>query len=182
MKKLTGILLMFFLFSCRQAPEPRFPVYRTYRKDYSASVYFNKKLFLTEQKLFDSIARADTAHRYRHNSMGMYYYFIRQNDTANYLPQKGDQVVMEYGLYYIEGDTIYLPEEIGIRTYTVDKEEYFAGLREAVKMMKEGEEAVFFVPSYLGYGLLGDAERIQGNTPLKLHLKIHKITPKKNTQ
>jgi gliding motility-associated peptidyl-prolyl isomerase len=113
--------------------------------------------------------------------MGMYYYFIRKNDTVSYTPQKGDLVTMTYGIYYVEGDTIYLPEEIGVKTYTVDKEEYFAGLRAAVKMMKEGEEAVFYIPSYLGYGLLGDADRIAGNTPLKLHLKILEIQRKKDT-
>ncbi len=181
MKYFFGFFVMIFLYSCAREPQPRFPVRYNYRKDYSASIYFNKKLFNLEQKLFDSIIRADSLHHYAHNQMGMHYYFLKRNDSADYYPVKGDEVRMEYGIFYIENDTIYLPEEIGVINYRVDKEEYFAGLREAVKMMKEGEEAVFYIPSYLGYGLLGDADRIPGNTPLKLHLKIHKIIPKKDT-
>jgi len=181
MKKNVLLLAFLLLISCREALKPRFPVQRTYRKDYSVSIYFNKKLFQAEQQIFDSIARADTTREWLRSDSGIRYYFLRKNDTATYFPQEGDLVRMNYGIYYVEGDTIYPPEEIGTKTYRVDKEEYFAGLREAVKLMKAGEEAVFFIPSYLGYGLMGDADRIPGNTPLQLYLKIYNITPQNDT-
>jgi len=181
MKKLFLIPVLILMTACREPLQPRFPVHRTYRKDYRASVYFNKKLFLAEQRIFDSIVRARPELNWQHTATGMRYYFIRRNDSAAYLPKEGDLVKLTYGLYYVEGDTIYPPEQIGIKTYRVDKEEYFAGLREAVKHMKAGEEAVFYVPSYLGYGLLGDGDQVPGNTPLKLYLKIYNITPKNDT-
>jgi len=180
-KPVVFLLALMILAACQEPLKPRYPVHRTYRKDYRASVYFNKKLFMAEQKIFDSITRSQPEHDWKQSDTGMWYYFLTQNDTATYFPQEDDLVELTYGLYYVEGDTIYPPEQIGRRTYKVDKEEYFAGLREAVKLMKTGEEAVFYVPSYLGYGLLGDADMVPGNTPLKLYLKIYNITPKNDT-
>ena len=182
MKKIAVILLTSILFlACREELQPRFPVWRTYHKDYTASIYFNKKLFLAEQKLFDSIEKHNPDLKFYKNSSGMRYYYLKKNDTADYHPKKGDWVRLNYGVYYIEGDTIYTPEEVGTVHYQVDKQEIFTGLGLAVKQLKEGEEAFFFIPSYLGYGLLGDGDRISGNTPLKVYLKIQEIKSKKDT-
>jgi len=167
------------LAACRHEPEPRFPVMHTYRHDYSHSIVFNKARYAAEQKIFDSIMKADTAHTYRHTGIGMHYYYLHRGDSTGYLPKNGDMVRLRYGLYYILGDTIYTPGELGIRDYRVDKEEYFMGFREAVKLLRKGDKAVFLVPSYAGYGLLGDGDRVPGNTPLKMTLEILDIQPEK---
>jgi hypothetical protein len=64
MRNFAVIITLWFMASCNRDLEPRYPVYHSYRKDYTVSVYFNKKLFDIEQKIFDSIARADTNRRY----------------------------------------------------------------------------------------------------------------------
>jgi gliding motility-associated peptidyl-prolyl isomerase len=171
---LTGILM---LSACKRAPQPRFPVMHTYRHDYTQSIIFNKARYAAEQKIFDSIMQADTLHRYYHTGIGMHYYYLSPRDTAGYSPREGDKVTLRYGLYYLLGDTIYTPDELGTRTYVTDKEEYFMGFRRAVKLLHKGEKAVFLVPSYAGYGLLGDGDRVPGNTPLRLYLEILDIRP-----
>ncbi|NPA45736.1 MAG: hypothetical protein GXO24_00800 [Chlorobi bacterium] len=176
---LIFLTVFFLLTACRHEPEPRFPVMHTYRHDYSRSIVFNKARYMAEQRLFDSLMRADTAHRYHHTGTGMHYYFLRRGDTSGPLPQPGDLVRLRYGLYYILGDTIYTPRELGERVYRVDKEEYFMGFREAVKHLHPGDKAVFLIPSYAGYGLLGDGDRIPGNTPLKMTLEIRDIKHEK---
>ncbi len=182
MKKIfISLFVSLMLFACREEIQPRFPVWRTYHKDYSASIYFNKKLFLAEQQLFDSIEKHNPGLKFYRDSSGIRFYYLKKNDSSRYFPQKGDWVKMNYGIYYIEGDTIYTPGEVGTVHYQVDKQEIFSGLRLAVKQLKKGEEAFFFIPSYLGYGLLGDGDRISGNTPLKVYLKIIEIKQKKDT-
>ena len=170
------------LAACRRQPEPRFPVMHTYHHDYSRSIVFNKARYRAEQKIFDSIVKADTAHHYLNTGIGMRYYYLRRPDTTLPRPKPDDKVHVRYGIYYLLGDTIYTPDELGIKTYHVDKEEYFMGFREAIKLLRPGEEAVFLVPSYAGYGVLGDGDRIPGNTPLKLYVQLLEIEPKKNNQ
>jgi len=178
MKKTAVILSLLFLWNaCKREPAPRFPVMHTYRHDYSQSIVFNKARYAAEQKIFDSIMQADSLHHYYHTGLGIHYYYISPHDTTGYLPRPGDKVKLRYGLYYLLGDTIYTPDELGTRTYITDKEEYFMGFREAVKRLHKGEKAVFLVPSYAGYGLLGDGDRIPGNTPLRLYMEIIDIIP-----
>ena len=57
-------------------------------------------------------------------------------------------------------------DEIGVKTYVVDKEELFPGLRNSIKLLREGEAATFFFPSSLGYGYHGDNAKIGPNVPL----------------
>ncbi len=180
MKRWRFVLLLMILAGCREELKPRFPVKHFYGHDLSYSIRFNKARYRFEEKLFDTIMKQDSARHWIMTGLGMPYYYKRKNDKDTIKPEYGDVVLMQYGIFTLGGDTIYAPDEIGTKKYAVDKEEYFAGLREAVKMLSRGEEAVFLVPSYLGYGYLGDGERIPPNYPFRLDLKILEIYKTKN--
>jgi FKBP-type peptidyl-prolyl cis-trans isomerase len=53
----------------------------------------------------------------------------------------------------------------------MDKQELMTGLREGLKIMKEGETVTFVFPSYKAYGYYGDMNKIGSNTPI-----ISKVT------
>jgi len=53
------------------------------------------------------------------------------------------------------------------------------GLRDAIKIMKKGEEITFLFPSHIGYGYHGDNEEIGTNEPLLCTVKLNDI--KKDT-
>ncbi len=146
-----------------------------YGHDLSYSIRFNKARYRFEEKLFDTIMKREQDKEWIQTGLGMPYYYKVRNEKDTLKPTYGYMVMMEYGIFTLGGDTIYSPSEIGTKTYAVDKEELFAGLREAVKMLSKGEEAVFLVPSYLGYGYLGDGERIPPNYPFRLNLKLLEI-------
>jgi FKBP-type peptidyl-prolyl cis-trans isomerase len=57
----------------------------------------------------------------------------------------------------------------------VDKQELFMGLRDAVKLLKEGERATFLFPSSLAFGYHGDNNKIGTNVPLKSTVTLLKI-------
>jgi len=48
----------------------------------------------------------------------------------------------------------------------MEKEELISGLREGLKIMKEGETVTFIFPSYKAYGYYGDLEKIGVNMPI----------------
>lgn len=72
------------------------------------------------------------------------------NDSSSYTPQAQDVVYINYDLLSFTNDTIYSSAEIDTVRYVVDQEALFFGLREAVKILKEGEKATFLFPSALG--------------------------------
>ena len=107
--------------------------------------------------------------------------YEKENKEATYLPKEDDLVTMTYNLTDFENDTIYTNQEIGIFKYKVDKQKLFVGLRNSVKLLKEGETATFLFPSSLGYGYLGDKNKIGANIPLKATISILQIEKNKDS-
>ena len=62
----------------------------------------------------------------------------------------------------------HLYKRIRNSTYYVDQQELFSGLREGLKLMKEGESVTFIFPSQKAYGYYGDDNKIGSNVPLDL--------------
>jgi peptidyl-prolyl cis-trans isomerase A (cyclophilin A) len=62
-------------------------------------------------------------------------------------------------------------------TFTINDPNYplIAGWKEGAKMMREGEKARLFIPSYLGYGEVGRLPVIKPNTDLIFEIEILKV-------
>ena len=73
-------------------------------------------------------------------------------------------------------------EELGTKSYLVDKEELITGLQDGIKLMKEGETISFLFPSYKAFGYTGN-DKVGPNEPLIYSvqlLKINKISENEN--
>ena len=127
----------------------------------------NRELLEDQEAVMDSIIACDTLHSYLSSKDGFKYYYISENASADPLPKFGDRVEFTYSLSDIYGKEIYY----------VDKQELFQGLRQAIKLLKVYEEAVFFFPSEIAFGYHGDNEKIGINKPIRAEVHILKITP-----
>ncbi len=67
---------------------------------------------------------------------------------------------LEYTLSLINGDTCYTSKELGPKRFEIGKYEKESGLNEGVLMMRMGEKAKFIIPSHLGFGLMGDGNKV----------------------
>ncbi|WP_373073284.1 gliding motility-associated peptidyl-prolyl isomerase GldI [Zeaxanthinibacter enoshimensis] len=170
---LTGLVLI-ALISCGE-PEPRKPVKVKSGSFMKTSVERNKDLLSQEEARIKAIITSDSLHTYLSSSSGSWYRYLVRNEQDDYLPKPDDLVYLTYDLMTLDNDTIYSHDEVGTVTYRVDKQELFPGLRNSVKLLKEGESAIFLYPSSLGYGYMGDKNKIGPNVPLKAQLTILKI-------
>lgn len=168
------LLLVLGLLSCG-GPEPRRPVEVNSGSFFKASVERSKALLAKEEKKILEIIEKDSASEYVHSAAGFWYRLVIVNPEARYTPQPEDLVVMTYNVIGLNNDTIYSKDDIGVLTYKVDKQELFPGLRNSVKLLKEGETATFLFPSSLAYGYHGDDEKIGVNVPIKATLSLLKI-------
>ncbi len=168
------LLIASVMFSCG-GPEPRRPVEVKSGSFFKASVERSKALLAKEEKRIQEIIENDSANEYLHTAAGSWYRLDVANEETEYTPQPDDLVVMTYNLIGLNNDTIYTKDDIGVLTYKVDKQELFPGLRNSVKLLKEGETATFLFPSSLAYGYHGDNEKIGVNVPIKATLSILKI-------
>lgn len=87
----------------------------------------------------------------------------------------GQTVTLSYTMQLITGDTCYTSERDGKKIFVVDKGDEIVGLHKAVKLMGKGDQAKLVVPSYLGYGLPGDGNKVNGKKTLVFDIKIEDV-------
>ncbi len=174
MKQLVFLISLLFIAGCG-GPEPRKPKKVKSGSYYKESIERSKQLLAKEERLIQDIIKADTTHSYVNSASGSWYFYNNKSETADYFPQPDDLVTLAYNILSFQNDTIYSMNQIGVQKYKVDKQELFPGLRNSVKLLKEGEVATFLYPSSLGYGYPGDGDKIGVNVPLKSTLVILKI-------
>lgn len=181
MKRITAIFVALSLAgSCRE-PDPRWPIETKSGSFLKLSAERNRRLLEQEEALAAHLIASDSAHDWLESASGTHFYFEVKARSEGYRPQPDDLVTLRYNLMSWNNDTLYSEEEIGTLRYKVDKQELFPGLRNSVKLLQEGETAVFLFPSSLGYGYHGDNDRIGPNMPLKSRLTLLKIDKHSDT-
>lgn len=172
-----AILSFFCTLSCT-SPEARLPVTKKSGTFIKESAERNKKLNERENQIIqDIIKEKDTS--FLRSDKGFYYVYKLKNDTANYTAQFGDRVNFNYNVKNLNGGVIYSEEELKTQNYLMDQQRLFTGLREGLKLMKEGEQVTFIFPSQMAFGYYGDENKIGMNTPLICDVTINSITKKK---
>ena len=180
MKKIWYLLFCLGIIAC-QGPEPRRPVKVNTGSFMKESAERSKKLLAQEEQFIQTIITNDSLNTYLNSSSGSWYYYNNKIEASSPTPEPDDLVTMTYNVLSFEKDTIYSAEEIGTIKYKVDKQELFPGLRNAVKLLKEGETATFLFPSSLAYGYHGDNNKIGTNVPVKSTISIFKIEQEKDS-
>jgi len=174
------LLLMVLCALACKTPEARKPVASKSGSFIQESVKRNKKLVAKEEKRISDIIKRDTTNNYISSSNGFWYYYNNQNIEDTLTPNFGDLVEFEYDISTLEGTPIYTKKEIGHREYIVDKENIFNGLRQGLKLMKEGETVTFLFPSHKAFGYYGDLDKIGRNVPIRSTITLNTITLEKN--
>ena len=165
MKKFLSYLLMVILFSNCMQSEPRQPISNNSGTFIDASIHRNKQLNEIEyNKIKNLIQTFDKT--VLSSNYGFWYYYNNKIETASITPQFGDFVSFKYNIKSLNNELIYSKEDLSIQNYYIDQQELFSGLREGLKLMKEGEVITFIFPSQKAYGYYGDNKRISQNMPL----------------
>lgn len=168
---LAGLLL----FSCK-SPEARRPVTQKSGSYINEAVERNRKIVAEEEAQIQKIIENDSTREYISSPNGFWYYYNKQDTTSTKTPEFGDVVEFDYSLQTLDGRNIYTDEEIAPRTYTMDQEQLFSGLRQGLKLMKEGETVTFLFPSHKAFGYYGDKKRIGKDVPVISRVTLNNIT------
>lgn len=167
-------MILLAMGACNE-PAPRKPVQKKSGHVNQASISRNKKLIAAEEVRITELIAADTLNTYTASATGFWYYKDKVNGNSDYYPKTNDEVLLQYNVLSLEGDTIYKKQDIGLVQHAVDKSQLFPGLRNAVKLLKEGESGIFLFPSAQAYGFTGDNKKIAPTTPICTNLEILKI-------
>jgi gliding motility-associated peptidyl-prolyl isomerase len=174
-KLLVLIFLLLAMVSCKM-PEARRPISTKTGSFIDASVERNKKLNAQEQATIKKLMEREKKDYIASESGFWYYYNTKVDIDTLQTPDFGDIINFDYNVKDLNGSLIYSKDDIKDKTYVMDKEELFTGLREGLKLMKTGETVTFLFPSLKAYGYYGDQNKIGSNVPLICEVTVHSIT------
>ena len=127
----------------------------------------NKILNKIEDEKILALIEKDSTNTYIQSSSGFWYTYINKIEEDTSKPKKGEEVVLEYYITDLNDSIIYDKNELGLKKYIVDKEDFISGLQKGIKLMKIGETITFVLPSYSAFGITGDNHKIGLNQSIK---------------
>lgn len=141
-------------------PKPSTTIFANTAKDF-------KNLNKIEEARILSIIKKDSLNTYIESKNGFWYLYNTKVLEDLPTPKIGDEVTLMYDIKDLNDSIIYSKEELGIKNYRVDKEDFISGLQKGIKLMKKGETITFVLPSYNAFGLIGDGNKIGVNKSIK---------------
>ena len=87
-------------------------------------------------------------------------WYLIKNPGSGDLFREDEKVSINYECDLLDGTMCYSTETTGPREVTIGKSKVEQGLNEGLKLLRPGAEAIFIIPPHLGYGLIGDGDRI----------------------
>ena len=182
MKNITCLLILLFLASCSNKQQARKPISQSSGSFIKESIERNKKLNQEEESLIEAYIKNDSLNEYIASPKGYWYTYNIKADEETSSPVRGDIVYFDYDVKDLNKNIIYTKEELKPQVYYIDKENIMMGLRDAIKIMKKGEEITFLFPSHISYGYHGDNDKIGINKTLLCTVKLNDIQKDKSNK
>lgn len=100
---------------------------------------------------------------------------IGKGDSAKY----GMVANIKYKVSLLEtGKVCYSSDSTGIKSFRIGKDDVESGLDIGIRMMCEGDKALFILPPNLAYGLLGDEKCIPPRSIIVYDVELVKVSEK----
>jgi gliding motility-associated peptidyl-prolyl isomerase len=178
---LVIILCGMSVISCK-SPEARRPVQASSGSFISASAERNKKIYAEEKAIIENLMAVNADKTYIASESGFWYYYNIKNDSLKMpSPEFGDVITFTYDISDLNGEEILTEADTGLQNYKIDQsnQDLISGLRDGLKLMKEGETVTFLFPSFKAYGYYGIENKLGTNIPIqsKVTLKSIEQTP-----
>lgn len=155
--------------------EPRRPVSKTKSYTLADTADEMKKVNRLEEQKVKAYMDKDSLNTYEASTNGFWYVYLNKNENDTDTPKKGDSVDLRMEIQDLNGQTIYSQEDIGSKSYKVDKEDFIPALQIGIKSMKVGETVKFVIPSYNAFGVVGDGNKIGINQSIISIVTLVKI-------
>lgn len=169
------VFILFFIIGCTKT-QPRRPINpKPSTTIFKTNIEASKKLIQAENKKIVDYISQDSTKTYINSNNGFWYTYVDKVEIDTITPKVGDDVVLNYNITTLNDDIIYSKEDLGLKNYKVDKEDFISGLQKGIKLMKAGETITFVIPFYNAFGISGDGNKIGLKQTIKSTVTLIKI-------
>jgi len=178
MHKLFYFSILVLLISCIQScKEETEKVSSKNEWSDSTSVGFNRDRIKEEELQINLYLSHHSNLKLIPTGSGLRYQISKQSNGIKV--ESGDSVDVVLKINLLDGKLCYKTDTLEVDQFLVDRSQVESGIQEGIKLMKEGEKAVFILPSNLAHGLLGDFEKIPPMSPIVVNLELIKVIKSK---
>ena len=102
---------------------------------------------------------------------GLRYQIIKANPKGKAIIST-NIVKVKYKVSLLDGTLCYSSDKNGPKTFKVDFDNVETGIHQGIKLMHEGEKAIFILPSHLAHGLTGDDDKIPAKASVYYEVEV----------
>lgn len=177
MKIITILVFAFLVVSCSDTVARKPVSQNTSSYVNKSTIARNKELVAIDEKTINTFISQDTLNDYTASPSGFWYTYVQKDTLGKRTPNVGDLVLFQYDIQTINGEMLFTQEEIGNTISKIDQsnQELITGLREGLKLIREGETITFLFPSHKAYGYYGREDKVPSNTPIKSTVTLLEI-------
>jgi FKBP-type peptidyl-prolyl cis-trans isomerase FkpA len=165
-KKMAFLLLLMSVVSCGQKHSDRSTITRRSKNDMAD---LNRYLIQKDrERIKNYIERKNL--KMSESPTGLWFQIIRQGSGNSF--SESDKVIMDYECSLLDGTKCYSSKELGPKEVTLGRSDMGPGLNEGLRLLKPGAEAIFIIPPFLAYGLVGDRKMIPPRAVIVYNVNI----------
>jgi FKBP-type peptidyl-prolyl cis-trans isomerase FkpA len=101
---------------------------------------------------------------------GLWYRIIKEGSGVFF--KENDTIMMDYECSLLDGTICYSSKKLGLKRVVLGNGELEAGLNEGLRLLKPGGEAIFILPPFVAFGLIGDGKAVPPRATLVYEIKI----------
>lgn len=171
-----ALSILFTILSCKN-PEARRPIQNNSGSFMSSSIERNKSIFEKEKLQIIQLLDSNKNQPYYSSESGFWYYYNIKDTIQTKRPKFGDHVTFSYDIKRLNGTAVLSKKEIGIQSCSIDKtnQELISGIRDGLKLMKQGETITFLFPSFKAFGYYGIDNKLGTNIPVQCTVTLNQI-------
>ncbi len=159
-------LLLIFVVSCRDKTDKKPSAYRPGNEEMAdVNSYIIQKDRERIQSYFERKGL-----RMNETSTGLWYCIIKDGDGD--LFKDNDRVVYNFQCSLLDGTECYNSGDLGPQEIKLGMSDLPSGLNEGFKYLRKGSEAIFILPPFLAYGLIGDGRKIPPRSTLVYNIHV----------
>jgi FKBP-type peptidyl-prolyl cis-trans isomerase FkpA len=165
-KNLIIIFLFLSLISCR---DKQMHTLGSSKPDRNEMADLNKYLVEKDrERIKNYIDRKNL--KMNESSTGLWFQIIKEGKGKLFTDR--DKVVLDYECSLLDGTKCYSSKDLGPKEIILGRSEIEPGLNEGLRLLKPGAEAIFIIPPFLGYGLIGDRKMIPSRAVIVYYVNI----------
>lgn len=153
-------------------------------KDWSTekSTEFSKRVTAEEEIEIRAFLARKPQWKMTKSGTGLHYFI--SGSAEGPLAQPEDYVDVEYKISLLDGTVCYQTDADEVEEFKVDRAQVESGVQEGIKLMSQGQKAVFIIPSHLAHGIAGDMSKIPPLSTILVELTLIKLyqNPKNATK